>query len=81
MCPLNRPAGADGLAEESEPMSIHPPTLTFLGTLPARFARGVGPVLHWLKRELETARRDNLDAQFMATARGSRYQRPDWIGR
>jgi hypothetical protein len=81
MYPLTRPADAGGLAEESEPMSIHPPPLTFLGTLPARLARGVGPALHWLKRELDAARRDNLDAQFMATARGSRYQRSDWIGR
>jgi hypothetical protein len=62
-------------------MSIHPPGLTLLGRLPASLARGVHPALRWLKRELEAARRDNLDAQFMATARGSRYQRPDWVGR
>ena len=61
-------------------MSIHPPKLTLLGRLPARFAHSVDPALRWLKRELETARRDNLDAQFMATARGSLYGRPDHLG-
>ena len=62
-------------------MSIQPPTLAFLGTLPTRLARGVDPALRWLKREMAAARRDNLDAQFMATAHGSRYQRSDRIGR
>ena len=61
-------------------MSIHPPRLSVLGTLPARLVRGVDPAMRWLKRELEIARRDNLDAQFMATARGSLYQRPEKFG-
>ena len=61
-------------------MSIHPPRLPLLHTLPARLARGVDPALRWLRRELKAARRDNLDAQFLATAHGSRYQGVDWPG-
>ncbi|MBK1670665.1 hypothetical protein CKO28_21830 [Rhodovibrio sodomensis] len=62
-------------------MSINRPRLPLLASLPARLARGVDPALSWLKRELDSARRDTQDAQFMATPRGSLYQHPDWLSR
>lgn len=38
-----------------------------------RLHRVIDPAVRWLKRELDAQRRDCLDAQFMATAKGSRY--------
>jgi hypothetical protein len=41
---------------------------------------GVAPALRWLRRELDAARRDTMDAQFMATSRASAYPGLDGRG-
>ena len=61
-------------------MSIQPPTFRLLRNLPARLVRGLDPAVCWLRRELDTARRENLDAQFLATPRGSVYRWHDVQG-
>jgi hypothetical protein len=62
-------------------MSIRPPSLPPLRELPNRLLRSLDPAVRWLRRELDTARRDDLDAQFMATSRGGLYRHPDHTGR
>ncbi|MBK1699072.1 hypothetical protein [Rhodovibrio salinarum] len=58
-------------------MSIQPLAIQRLRQLPIRVLRVLDPAANWLRRELDAARRDTLDDQFMATTRGNAYRRPE----